>query len=218
MTGLLITLGILLFLALLLWMPVRAHLVYDETLSLKISYLFLRFHILPPKPKKEKPKRAAKGKKKGKEGEQPAPGEEQKEKKKDMLPIIWEIVKDAGSAVKTALAHLKVYDVEFRATLIREDAYETAMGYGRFCAVAYGVLASLRNFIDLRVRAFEIVPDFTRYEGGDLYKLRLKASIRPGVVLWLGLQIGWKLLLFIFNRQKSKPTRQGGAVQWQNIQ
>ncbi|MBC8570931.1 DUF2953 domain-containing protein [Zongyangia hominis] len=215
MIGLWITLGIVVFLAFLLWMPVKAHLVFDETLSLKITYLFLRFQIYPEKPKAEKPPKAAKRRKEG-EGEKEKP-QDKKEKKKDMLPLLWEIVKDAGGALKKALGHLHVYDVDFRATIIREDAYETAVGYGQLNGIVYGALACLRNLLDVRIRALSIVPDFTRYEGGDIYKLRLKARFRPGVALWLGLQIGWKLLKYMMKQQSSKPTRQGGAVQWQNI-
>ena len=53
MTGLWITLGILACLAFLLWMPVTLHFTYEESLSIKLGYLFLRFQLLPRKPKKK---------------------------------------------------------------------------------------------------------------------------------------------------------------------
>ena len=202
MTGLWITLGILACLAFLLWMPVTLHFTYEESLSIKLGYLFLRFQLLPRKPKKQKAaKTAPQEEKSGEEAKKP------------------EVIKASGTALKKALRKITVYDVQFRATIIREDAYETAMGYSRICCIVSGIAASLRNFFTLKIRSISIAPDFTRYEGGDIYKLHFKAKIRPYAALWIGLGFGVEILRFIFKQQQAKQSsRQGGALQWQNIQ
>ena len=214
MTGLWITLGILACLAFLLWMPVTLHFTYEESLSIKLGYLFLRFQLLPRKPKKQKAaKTAPQEEKSGEEAKKP------EEQKKDLFPIIMEVIKASGTALKKALRKITVYDVQFRATIIREDAYETAMGYSRICCIVSGIAASLRNFFTLKIRSISIAPDFTRYEGGDIYKLHFKAKIRPYAALWIGLGFGVEILRFIFKQQQAKQSsRQGGALQWQNIQ
>ena len=54
MTALYIILGILAFIILLLMIPLKIDLEYDDEVRLKVGYLFLKYTILPQQPKKEK--------------------------------------------------------------------------------------------------------------------------------------------------------------------
>ena len=58
MTALYIILGIIAFILLLLFLPLRIKTEYDNEIRLKIGYAFLNFTIMPQKPKKTgKPKK-----------------------------------------------------------------------------------------------------------------------------------------------------------------
>ena len=173
---LLIILAVLLF---LLLAPLTVELAYQEELTLKVRYLFLKLNILPMVEKEEKPEDKPKKAKKKKE----SPEEKPKKKKKfslDFLLEILELAKQALSSLRNPLGyflrHIHYRDLWLHILVAREDAHQTALRYGQCQAVIHSVFSPLRNCVDVKTTDIQIQADFIgeeeKFAGGGKLKLR----------------------------------------------
>lgn len=176
MTALYIIAGILFLLLLVLLTPLHIIIRYEETLTVKLSVLFLRFPLYP-KPKKIREKdfsKKAVAKKKQKAARKATKKKEKERQKPQKAP---NRKKDALSAIKLLLRILKkcyprlvrtfrIRVCELRAIIATDDAAKTAILYGSVAQVTAMLLELCERFLWCKrnKRRVEVVPDFCKAE------------------------------------------------------
>ncbi|MDR1806148.1 MAG: DUF2953 domain-containing protein [Clostridium sp.] len=208
--------------ALILPLCVRVRLVvdYDESLrSLKLRYLFLSFRLYPQKekpPKKEKPKKKTSAKKQKKK-------EETEEKKPNMLaPFlkqegiggIVELLKSALAALGGTLNGLRkgllLHELRVYASVTAKsgEAADTAILYGKACAVLYPLVNGLMSLVKTRRYDVDVSADYLARE--TRAQLFVNASLRPirvlGELILLALRLLKNVLLPIIKANNSQDT------------
>ena len=178
----LIAAGILAFLAILLACPVTVSASFEEELSLRIRYLFFRFTVLPAKekPEPERKKKAEKKKPAETSGEEKKPDLREILKKKGvdgLLTILREAAALAVSVLKKFLSHVKVLQFDLDVAVATEDAAETALWYGRVCAVVYPAVSALMQACGCRRFGVSVFPDFDRKEARARLTLRARIEL-----------------------------------------
>lgn len=222
MLALWIILGVLLFLLTLLLIPVtlqagmqpigrRGHLV--------LGYAFLRFDLEKwiAKPKKEKNKKPAE--KKDKSGEKAKEAEPEGTADKiaqfrHTAQTVLDLIRSAAPPAAMVLRHVSVRQLQVSITVLKEDAQQTAVEYGKLCAFCGGALAVLQNVLKVKRTAVKITPDFSRdgeQEKSEVYA-RVMVSLLPLFALAGGL---WALIRFlsrILRRSKEQAHGPEGAA------
>ena len=178
----LIAAGILAFLAILLACPVTVSASFEEELSLRIRYLFFRFTVLPAKekPEPERKKKAEKKKPAETSGEEKKPDLREILKKKGvdgLLTILREAAALAVSVFKKFLSHVKVLQFDLDVAVATEDAAETALWYGRVCAVVYPAVSALMQACGCRRFGVSVFPDFDRKKAEARLTLRVRIAL-----------------------------------------
>ncbi len=208
MTGLYIALGIILFLALIMLIPVGASARFDEKLEAWAHIAFVRIRLYPPKPKKEKPK---KEKKPSKKKEKP---EEKKEKPnlvKEkgitwLLDLISQLAELAGGVMRSFFKHLVIKNLQISITYAGEDADETAVGFGRYCMAVYPAVSLLVSVCKCKRYGVDIAPNFE--EGAkSAYHLEARVYVRVFWLIALVLRHGFKALRLLINLRNGKTTK-----------
>ncbi|MDR3344060.1 MAG: DUF2953 domain-containing protein [Oscillospiraceae bacterium] len=201
MVGLYVVAGI--FAALVLALCVRVCLLvrYDETLrSVKLSWLFLRFTLYPKKEKPQKPKK---------------PKEKSTEKKKDkpkgktnllkpytdkegisgVLFLLQQTADALGGTLRGLRKGLCIHNLQVYAGITAEsgDAAETAILYGRACAVIYSLVGGIITAVRTYRYDVDVNPDYlARKSRAELYTTVSLRSIR---ILWELILLAARLLL-----------------------
>lgn len=166
-----VILGIILFFVLVLSIPVKVSLAFDDKIRLSVKYLFIKLNILPfdtSKGKKEKkPPKEPKPKK------EPDPNEPPKEKKPN--PIIamvkangydgmMEVISNLGRILSTyggKLFKSVIFDrIDLHISVGTGDSAATAVKYGKTCQKVYPVFGFICS--NNLVRKYDIIvePDF----------------------------------------------------------
>lgn len=180
MTGLIVTLSILLFFWLVGMISANLILTYDGALSLYLRVLFLKIKITPREKKKislrkytlkrykrslerettkqEKKKKRKANKKAAKKStkKKKQTDVEQKEKSKksvkDIIELIGLVSAALGGLIKSFGKHLKIKTVRMSIIVATRDAAKTAVGYGTVCqSVAY-IMELLYNLTGFTVK------------------------------------------------------------------
>lgn len=161
--------SIALFLCLLLLCPLKLSLWYGEDLTLKIGYGPIRIPILPKKERPEQPEKIKKEKKPKKEppSEEKEPNFFQRLKEQHglsgLLHLATEVTKLAASTMKKLFSHVVVYHLRGDIRLSAGDAADTAILYGRVCAVLQPCMAVLLPLVPKKKRkdvTMQVSPDF----------------------------------------------------------
>ena len=204
MTALIIIGSILLFLALILFVPLTVTLVYDEEFKAYARVLFIRAKVFPLKKKKKRGphsmsrRRAArilasierrklrnkkkKKKKELKKAEKMAKEGETTGKKK--VSDILDTVSDISSLVTDGLRRFgKRFHVRIavmRITVATPDAAQTAIAYGAIqsaLAQLYATLGQTKNFKLPKESKFSLDADFSKIEPSAEIKIHFSFSI-----------------------------------------
>jgi hypothetical protein len=165
-----ILIGIIAFFVLLLSIPIKVSLSFDDKIHLSVKYLFIKLDILPTGPKKEK---APKPKKEPEPKPEKPKDETPKEKKPN--PII-EMVKANGYdgmmlVIKNLGRVLGIYGGKlFKSIVFDEidvyisvgtgDAASTAIKYGETCQKVYPVLGFICSNNIVKKYDILVEPDF----------------------------------------------------------
>ena len=174
MTGFQIFLLIIAAIVFLVWLvlsvPVKVSLGFDDKIRLSVKYLFIKLDILPasPKPKKEKPEKEP-------EAEKEAPKEEKPPKEKKPNPIV-EMVKANGyDGMMTVIGNLGkvlgvyggklfksiVFDrLDLNITVGTGDSAATAIKYGKTCQKVYPIFGFICSNNLVRRYDIDVHPDF----------------------------------------------------------
>ncbi len=224
MMGWIIFLSVLLFFALLLIIPIRIRLVYEDGLELTLRYLFLKFRLVPAPEKKidlNKFRPGVKKKKKCGAEKKPTAGEKKKrsENLSELLdlkgrPITETVEKVFGIVIYLAKKFFKALTVKIKKLCISVasgDAAKTAVMYGAVSQSLSYALNILCNISNLRIpenAELRSAPDFCGENSS--FDADLIMSIRP--VSLISLAVGGIIRIYInFMREKQTLVKENGG-------
>ena len=182
--------GIIGFIVLLLSIPLKVSLAFDNKIHLSISYLFIKLNILPVDP--NKPKKPAKPKKEPeKKTEEDKKEEPSKEKKPN--PIV-EMVKANGYdgmmlIIKNLGRVLGIYggkifksivfdEIDLYISVGTGDAASTALKYGETCQKVYPVMGFICSNNLVKKYDISVEPDFLANKTESEMFIDLSITIR----------------------------------------
>ena len=214
MTWLYILLGVIAFLGTLLMHPLVVELFYDDTLHLKVRFLFYTYQIAPPKKKKKK---SADGKEKPEDAkassEQTDPKktseeEEKPAKKKNalkdyvdkngldgLMELVGLIVRIVGETRGRLSKYLVIRKLVIRAVVVGEDSAKTALMYGYACSGIYPAVSFLQEHTQLIYREVDLSAGFLAEK--TAVELTLQARISLMMVLGILISEAVKFLIAI---------------------
>ena len=216
-----ILIGIIAFFVLLLSIPIKVSLSFDDKIHLSVKYLFIKLDILPTGPKKEK---APKPKKEPEPKPEKPKDETPKEKKPN--PII-EMVKANGYdgmmlVIKNLGKVLGIYGGKlFKSIVFDEidvyisvgtgDAASTAIKYGETCQKVYPVFGFICSNNIVRKYDILVEPDFLANKTENEFFIDFSITVRKIINATLGMVfrlIFSVVLKFLLGAKKGKENTQ----------
>ena len=178
---------ILAFVVLLLCIPVFVKIRYDEELSVRIRLLFLPVDVYPKEKlennklivffKKISKKLPKKKKKKPEKEEEKSPREGKAKKEKSALSelveqkgfsgavgLFLEIARLAVSSVGKIFAGMIIDRFDLDVRISSPDAYDTALSYGKWCAVLYPAASAILGSVARYKQNISVTSDFKHQE------------------------------------------------------
>ena len=216
-----VLLGIVAFFVLILSIPVKISLAFDDKIHLTVKYLFLKLNILPSGPKKEK---APKPKKEQKPKPEKPKDETPKEKKPNPIVEMVKangydgmmlVIKNLGSVLATyggKIFKSVVFDeIDVYISVGTGDAASTAIKYGETCQKVYPVFGFICS--NNMVKKYDILvePDFLANKTENELFIDMSLTIRKiinatiAMVFRLIFKVG---LTFIKGAKKGKEDNQ----------
>lgn len=146
-----VLLGIALLITGLLFSRAKVYIIYEDTLQVYAKYLFLKFHILPPKEKKKKKKeKKEKLKDKHKKAE-PKEDEAGEKKEKSIVSKLWEVKSVLLEVIKRFFNKLHFKFFKLKASIASDNAAKTALIYGGVNQGISYIIEVLRNISNVEV-------------------------------------------------------------------
>lgn len=164
MLWLYILLGIALFVALVMFIPITLRASYKEKFWCAVYIGFVKLQLVPAKPKKEKKKKV---KKQTPKTEQPKKATEKKPsliKKYGiewLLNLIKRVAELAVSALQDFFSHILVKKLSLSISVAGDDAADTAIKYGKYCAVVYPAVGTIVRVVKCKGYGVDINPNFS---------------------------------------------------------
>lgn len=233
MTALYIILGIVLFFVAVLSIPVVLDMEYGDVFKLRVSWLFVKFNILPKDESKKKPKKEKKPKAEKPQAEK-APTETSvtdTPKKDNPIKIFYEdqgvlgivelinnVASYLGKFSKGFLKSIYIKKLRIRIWVTEGDAAQTAIKYGKFCQMIYpplGFICSSCHVKDYDVNIWaEYCGDKTKGEFETKVALIPRSVINAGIAFVFRLVVRLvKALLVYFKAKKKNNNLKGGQEQ-----
>ena len=224
-----IILGIIALIVLVLSIPVKVSLAFDDKIHLSVKYLFIKLDILPAGPKKSK--KPAKPKK------EPEPKPEKKEeevpKEKKPNPIL-EMVKANGYdgmmlVIKNLGRVLGMYggkifksivfdEIDVYVSVGTGDAASTALKYGETCQKVYPVLGFICSNNIVKKYDILVEPDFLANKTESELFIDFSVTIRKiinatiAMVFRLIFKVGLKFILGAKNGKENAQSNDTNSV------
>lgn len=230
MIALYIILGIILFFILVLSIPVVLDLEYTDMFRCKVSWLFIKFDIYPPKEKKDKPKKEKKAKKPEEKPIEETPKPVDETVKKDnfikvfydnqgVLGII-ELVKNCASYLgkfsKGFLKSIYIRKLNINISVTESDAAKTAIKYGKICQEIYPPLGFICSSCHVKNYSVNIWANYCGDKTKGQFETRVaivpRSVINAGIALVfrLGIQL-LKVVLSNIKANKNQNTNMKGG-------
>lgn len=199
MTALWIILGILLFFLLLLSIKVKVLVHSEESVEVKIKWLFLKFDILPPSEKK-KPKKEKKPKEKKKDETVKEPGDKENifvrfyhnNGISGVLELLEEATRILGGMFKRVGRAFLFEEIYIFLLVGAGDSADTAIRYGKTCAAAFPAMGTFVSMMRVKKHNLEIHPNFI--DGESKAKLHANISVRPIALVNAALILAFAML------------------------
>lgn len=166
MLWLYILLGIVLFIALVMFIPITLRASYKEEFWCAVYIGFVKLQLVPAKPKKEKKKKKAK--KQTQKTEQPKKATEKKPSLIKQYGIEWllnlikKVAELAVSALQDFFSHILVKKFSLSISVAGDDAADTAIKYGKYCAVVYPAVGTIVRVVKCKDYGVDINPNFSK--------------------------------------------------------
>lgn len=164
MLWLYILLGIVLFIAFVMFIPITLRASYKEKFWCAVYIGFVKLQLVPAKPKKEKKKKVKKQTPKTK---QPKKATEKKPsliKKYGiewLLNLIKRVAELAVSALQDFFSHILIKKFSLSISVAGDDAADTAIKYGKYCAVVYPAVGTIVRVVKCKGYGVDINPNFS---------------------------------------------------------
>lgn len=175
MLWLYILLGIALFVALVMFIPITLRASYKEEFWCAVYIGFVKLQLVPAKPKNEKKKKV---KKQTPKTEQPKKATEKKLsliKKYGiewLLNLIKKVAELAVSALQDFFSHILIKKFSLSISVAGDDAADTAIKYGKYCAVVYPAVGTIVRVVKCKGYGVDINPNFSEKQ-----KLKLTLTL-----------------------------------------
>ena len=204
MLWLYILLGIALFVALVMFIPITLRASYKEKFWCAVYIDFVKLQLVPAKPKKEKKKKV---KKQTPKTEQPKKATEKKPsliKKYGiewLLNLIKRVAELAVSALQDFFSHILIKKFSLSISVAGDDAADTAIKYGKYCAVVYPAVGTIVRVVKCKGYGIDINPNFSEKAETEInfdFAARIFAFRLIGLVVKHGIK-GLKLLAEVRN-------------------
>ncbi|MBO4468529.1 MAG: DUF2953 domain-containing protein [Clostridia bacterium] len=210
MTAVYIILGILIFFFLILIIPVKVSLAFEDgVFSAIVYYGFIRI-FNSKKPRKEKPEKKAK-----KQTKKQAKKQEKDQKKKKepsafsklfahkkaklgltgAVKFFLDLLKDALSKLVWIVRKIKFRKFRLNLVVASDDAATTAINYGYFCTAIYPTLSFLSANTNLTLKEVDISADYNKTAIDFDLSVNLKTRIIYFLVLAIKLFREYKKLI-----------------------
>lgn len=163
MVWLYILLGVALFITAVMFIPLTLRASYKDDFWCAVYIGFFKIQLVPAKPKKpkkKKPKKKTEEKPKQKKPAEKKPGLIEQYGVEWLLNLIKKVAELAASALKDFFGHILVKNLTLSIKVAGEDAADTAIKYGKLCAVAYPAVGTIAGAVKYRKYGVDIVPDF----------------------------------------------------------
>lgn len=205
MLWLYILLGIVLFIALVMFIPITLRASYKEEFWCAVYIGFVKLQLVPAKPKKEKKKKKAK--KQTQKTEQPKKATEKKPSLIKQYGIEWllnlikKVAELAVSALQDFFSHILVKKFSLSISVAGDDAADTAIKYGKYCAVVYPAVGTIVRVVKCKDYGVDINPNFSEKTETEInfdFAARIFAFRLIGLAVKHGIK-GIKLLAEVKN-------------------
>lgn len=233
MTALYIILGVILFFIAILSIPVVLDMEYGEVFRLRVSWLFVKFNILPKDESKKKPEKDKKHKQEKTQTEK-APAETpatDAPKKDNPIKIFYEdqgvlgivelvnnVASYLGKFSKGFLKSIYIKKLRIRIRVTEGDAAQTAIKYGKFCQMIYPPLGFICSSCHVKNYDVNIWADYcgdkTKGEFETRVALIPRSVINAGIAFVFRLVVRLVKALLVYLKAKKKNNNlKGGQEQ-----
>lgn len=202
MTALIVIACIIAFIIALGFISIKLDVVFgsEADFSVFLKVLFFKFNISSKKTKKVKKKKKGKGKKKKLKEENEEPPKEQeeqdlkKEKKEfsEILELVKMFLEPLPRFLKKLCEKIHIKDLNVVWMIATDDAAKTAINYGKYCGVFYGVLGILSNIFNVHIKKIRLYPDFIKEE--PYYFVSFRLQTRIGVIIIAAISYLWAVV------------------------
>ncbi|MEG2930359.1 MAG: DUF2953 domain-containing protein [Ruthenibacterium sp.] len=153
----------------------------DVPITVKLRVLFFTFTLLPIKEKPVTPQEQP-------PQPEPVPQAEKPKKKAESITLetVLGIVSTAGAAMRIVLRGLWFTGIRIVWPVQGDTPADTAVAYGKTQAYFGGVVAALRNFLNLRFKKVDIIADFNE-EYTDRTYFYCKIGATPVIMVVVGI-------------------------------
>ncbi|MCI8497499.1 MAG: DUF2953 domain-containing protein [Clostridiales bacterium] len=220
MTGWIVTAAVVTVLAVLLLIPVRCEASYSQKkVRAAVKYLFVTVPLAPrPESGKKSKKTQQTDQKESGQGQKKKPSALMNMIKKDglggIVDFISHLSRSGKRLLEKVLRHLKVKDFRLVIIVKGDDAADTALRYGKICAVFYPMFSYLCGLARVTVKELSVLPGFHAEQSKEEFSFT--ARISP--VFLIGAGLGFFLRFFAhtiakqFRKQKPPVQNQTKAV------
>lgn len=164
-----ILLGICLLFAIVLCIPIRLQIDYNEEVTVLVRYLFFRFQVLPPKEEKTHKKKKYKKLKKEELEKKNSLQELLKEKGiGGFLSFLGRMAQIAIGAGRRLFSHIVLRKYELELSVAGSDAADTALRFGKMNAAVYNASSVLLHTMKHKDKKVSICvfPNFFSEDSG----------------------------------------------------
>lgn len=164
MLWLYILLGIALFVALVMFIPITLRASYKEDFWCAVYIGFVKLQLVPAKPKKEKKKKVKKQTPKTEQSKKPTEKKPSLIKKYGiewLLNLIKRVAELAVSALQDFFSHILIKKFSLSISVAGDDAADTAIKYGKYCAVVYPAVGTIVRVVKCKGYGVDINPNFS---------------------------------------------------------
>jgi len=148
-----------------MFIPITLRASYKEEFWCAVYIGFVKLQLVPAKPKKEKKKKKAK--KQTQKTEQPKKATEKKPSLIKQYGIEWllnlikKVAELAVSALQDFFSHILVKKLSLSISVAGDDAADTAIKYGKYCAVVYPAVGTIVRVVKCKGYGVDINPNFS---------------------------------------------------------
>lgn len=201
MPALYILLGLASLLCILLLIPVRFRLEFEQRVAASLSYLFFKIQILPRKQAKP-----AQGKTKAEEEQNLFLRTAREEGMSSALGLAAQMIRSAAETSRFLIRRMAVERLDLEITVATPDAAQTALEYGGVCAAVLplrGFLGEMMPFFQERV---VILPDFS----GENSRVNLQLCVRLRLIFAVAAAIRALCTFSAYKRNNRKAGNRSG--------